>query len=216
MEGKMGILFLIVLGAAWVCDARELVNPELNRKPDVCSVCEEYTTQVLDYLKDNNTQVEIIDSLHDTCHQLRSLNQQCGKLVDYYAPLFFSEIAPIKPDEVCEKFNLCESAKISSQVHRNNSCGLCKDTIAALLVELNDPDTKLEIIEKLLKACNSVEKYKKECKKAVFEYGPLILANAEKFLKTTDICTALHACPASTIVSQEATTMEEKPLLSDS
>lgn len=63
--------------------------------------------------------------------------------MDYYAPLFFSEIAPIKPDEVCEKFNLCESAKISSQVHRNNSCGLCKDTIAALLVELNDPDTKV-------------------------------------------------------------------------
>ncbi|XP_058729409.1 uncharacterized protein LOC131601576 [Vicia villosa] len=215
MEGKMGFLFLIMLGAAWVCDARELVNLELYRKPDLCSACEEYSTQVLDYLKDNNTQVEIIDSLHNTCLQLRSLNQQCGKLVDYYAPLFFSEIAQIQPGELCEKFNLCESAKIFSKVQRN-SCGLCKEAIEALLVELNDPDTKLEILEKLLKACDSVEKYKKECKRAVFEYGPLILANAEKFLKTTDICTALHACPASTIVSQEATTMEETPLFSDS
>jgi len=211
----MGLLFLIVLGAAWVCDARELVNPELNRKPDTCSVCEEYTTEVLDYLKDNNTQVEIIGSLHNTCHQLRSLIPQCTKLVDYYAPLFFSEIAPIQPGELCEKFNLCESAKISSKV-QGNSCGLCKEAIEALLVELNDPDTKLEILEKLLKACDSVEKYKKECKRAVFEYGPLILANAEKFLKTTDVCTILHACPASTIVSQEATTMEEIPLFSDS
>ncbi|TQE05917.1 hypothetical protein C1H46_008441 [Malus baccata] len=52
----------------------------------------------------------------------------------------------------------------------------------------------LEIIELLLKACNSVENYTKKCKRLVFEYGPLILTNAEQFLETTDICTALHAC----------------------
>lgn len=62
--------------------------------------------------------------------------------MDYYAPLFFSKIALIKPGELCEKFNLCESAKASSQV-QGNSCGLCKDAVAALLVELNDPDTKV-------------------------------------------------------------------------
>jgi len=26
MEGRMGLLFLFLLGAAWVCDARELAN----------------------------------------------------------------------------------------------------------------------------------------------------------------------------------------------
>jgi len=26
MEGRMGLLFLVVLGAAWACDARELAN----------------------------------------------------------------------------------------------------------------------------------------------------------------------------------------------
>jgi len=26
MEGRMTLLFLLVLGAAWVCDARELAN----------------------------------------------------------------------------------------------------------------------------------------------------------------------------------------------
>lgn len=29
MEGRMGLLFLVVLGAAWACDARELANPDL-------------------------------------------------------------------------------------------------------------------------------------------------------------------------------------------
>ncbi|KAK2379404.1 prosaposin [Trifolium repens] len=217
MEGKLGFLFLIVLGAAWACHARDLRNLELYGKPDACTICEEYTTEVLDYLKDNQTQVEIIDSLHITCRQLLSvkLKQQCMKLVDYYVPLFFSEIARINPGELCEKFNLCESAKISSKVH-GNSCGFCKDTVRELLVELNDPDTKLEIMEKLLKACNSMENHTKECKRMVFEYGPLILINAEKFLKTNDICTTIHACPTSPIVSQQPTIMEEIPMFSDS
>lgn len=29
MEGRMGLLFLVVLGAAWACDARELAKPDL-------------------------------------------------------------------------------------------------------------------------------------------------------------------------------------------
>ncbi|PNY03012.1 proactivator polypeptide-like protein 1-like protein [Trifolium pratense] len=188
---------------------------KLYGKSDACTICEEYTTEVLDYLKDNNTHVEIIDSLHNTCHHLLSFNQQCLKLVDYYVPLFFSEIARINPGELCDKFNLCESAKNYARV-RGNSCGFCKDTVAQLLVELNDPDTKIEIMEKLLKACNSLENHTKECKRMVFEYGPLIIINAEKFLKTNDICTTIHACPASSIVSQKTTINEEIPMLSDS
>ena len=217
MEGKLGLLFFILLGSALASVARQLSNvTELNGESDVCSLCEEYSTEILDYVKDNKTQLEIIDSLHNSCHKLLSFNQQCIELVDYYAPLFFTKLDPIKPGELCEKFNLCESAKISLRI-QGNSCGLCKDIVAALLVELNDPETKLEIIQKLLKVCNSMDKIQKECKRMIFEYGPLILINAEKFLKTTDICTTiLHACPASTMVSQEATIMEETPLLSDS
>ncbi|KEH29214.1 prosaposin [Medicago truncatula] len=215
MEGKIGFLFLILLGAVWACDAREFANPELNRKPDACSICEEYTTEILDYLKDNKTQAKIIDDLHNTCHQLPAFSEQCFELVDHHVQLFFSKIARMMPAELCEKYHLCESATISSQVH-GNSCGFCKDTVAELLVELNDPETKLEIIQKLLKACNNMEKYKKECKRMVFEYGPLILVNAEKYLKKADICTTLHACPSSTIVSQEATVTEETALFSDS
>ncbi|GAU26552.1 hypothetical protein TSUD_266660 [Trifolium subterraneum] len=215
MEGKVGLLFLIVLGAASACHARGILNLELYGKSNACTICEEYTTEVLDYLKDNKTHVEILDSLHDTCQHLLSFNEQCISLVDYYVPLFFSEIARINSGELCEKFNLCESAKNYSRVGGGNSCGFCKDTVAQLLVELNDPDTKLEIMEKLLKACNSLEKHTKECKRMVFEYGPLILINAEKFLKTNDICTTIHACPTSSIVSQETTIIEET-MLSDS
>jgi len=34
-----------------------------------------------------------------------------------------------------------------------------------------------------------------QCKTLVFEYGPLILVNAEEFLVKNDVCTLLRACP---------------------
>ncbi|KAH1162900.1 hypothetical protein AAZX31_01G119900 [Glycine max] len=215
MEERVGILLLILLGAAWACDKRELAIIELNRKSDVCELCEEYTAEALDYLNDKENEREIIDSLHNICNHILSFKQQCIELVDHYAPRFFLEIASVQPGELCKQIHICQSAKISSEVE-GNSCDSCKDTVSALLVKLNDPDTKLEIMEALLKACNSMDKFSKKCKRMVFEYGPLILVKAEKFLKTADICTTLHACPASTAVSNKEASIMEVPLISDS
>ncbi|KAF7825443.1 prosaposin [Senna tora] len=231
MEGRMKLLFLFMLGAAWACDARELANPDLlssniaksdtsaqTRRPDICALCEVYTEKAIDYLNENKTQEEIIDYLHNACLQLHSFKQQCITLVDYYAPLFFLELSSIQPGEFCKKVDLCEQiARISSQIEED-SCGLCKDAVSALMVKLEDPKTQLEIIETLIKMCSSLQNYAKKCKKLVFEYGPVILINAEKFLETTDICKAIHACKASssTVYSQaqEFIVMEEAPLLS--
>ncbi|KAK7287133.1 hypothetical protein RIF29_00199 [Crotalaria pallida] len=219
MAERFGFLLLVVLGAAFVCEARQLTNldrwsnlaitaksgiSELSRTPDVCALCEEYTAKALDYLNKNKTQDEIIGILHNTCNQLHSLKKQCITLVDYYAPLFFLQITSVQPGEFCKKFNLCQHiADISLQV-QENSCGFCKDTVSALLLKLKDPDTQLEVIETLLKVCSTVEKYANKCKRIVFEYGPLIYVNAEKFLETTDICTALHVCKGSTVISHKA------------
>jgi len=67
---------------------------------------------------------------------------QCIELVDHYAPRFFSEIASVLPKELCRQVHLCQSANISSQV-QGNTCDSCKDTVSAILVKLNDPDTKV-------------------------------------------------------------------------
>ncbi|KAK4253390.1 hypothetical protein QN277_010708 [Acacia crassicarpa] len=228
MEERTGLLFLVVLISACVCDARELALPdlwrnntgksdysELAKKQDVCALCEEYITDALDFLTKNKTQDEIIDILYHTCHKLQPLEPQCLNLVDHYAPLFFLELASIQPGELCKKAHLCQQfAKISSQV-QEDSCGFCRDAVSELLVKLKDPDTELDIIETLLKVCHSMEKYEQKCKKMVFVYGPVMLVRAEKFLERTDICTELHACKASTI-DLEAREMKETPLLSDS
>ncbi|XVF37435.1 hypothetical protein REPUB_Repub20aG0007400 [Reevesia pubescens] len=219
MDVRFGLLFLFVLGASWACYARQLevVEVEISdasvvqinqgqdgdiletvaRNDNLCTLCEEYVTEAIGYLSQNKTQTEIVEMLHESCSRIQSFEQQCITLVDYYAPLFFVEISSIQPEDFCTKFNLCKKvALISSQI-REDSCGICHHAVSEVLIKLKDPDTQLDIIELLLKGCNSVQNYVKKCKRIVFEYGPLILANTEKFLETTDVCTILHACDDS-------------------
>ncbi|KAK8519417.1 hypothetical protein V6N12_025456 [Hibiscus sabdariffa] len=216
MGVRFGILFLFVLGTSWACDARQLeatplvasdasvvqINQgqdeeivlNIVRNDNVCTLCEEYATEAIEFLSRNKTQTEIVELLHKSCSRMPSFEQQCITLVDYYVPLFFVEISSVRPGDVCQKVNLCQKvALISSQI-REDSCGVCHRAVSEVITKLKDPDTQLEIIEILLKACNSVQNYVKKCKKIVFEYGPLILVNAEHFLESTDICTILHAC----------------------
>jgi len=210
------LVFLFVLGAGWTCDARELETTKLStteteisdvlvgRNENVCTLCEEFAADALKFFADNKTQTEIMDTLHKSCSKLLSFKQECISLVDYYAPLFFLQISSVQPGDFCQKVNLCEQiATISRDLHKD-SCGLCHHAVAEALLKLKDPDTQLEIIELLLKACDSVENYVKKCKKMVFEYGPLILVNAEQFLETNDICTIVHACHSPTANIKQA------------
>ncbi|KAK9290780.1 hypothetical protein L1049_008958 [Liquidambar formosana] len=244
MDLRVRLLLLFVLGATWACNARQLATSdmssknlvtsdfsvlqviyqeqekevqasEVGRNENVCTLCEEFTAQAVDYLSENKTQTEIIGLLHTSCSKLRSFKQQCITLVDYYAPLFFLEMSTIQPEDFCRKVNLCEKTTTTSPALYEDSCGFCHKAVAEFLVKLEDPDTQLEIIELLLKACDAMENYVKKCKRMVFEYGPLILANAEKFLETTDICTTFHACNSSG-VSMQALSMTEVSMLSDS
>lgn len=46
------------------------------RNDNVCMLCEEYTSQALDYLSDNKTQTEILERLHKSCSHLPSFKQE--------------------------------------------------------------------------------------------------------------------------------------------
>lgn len=51
-------------------------SENVGRSVDVCTLCEEYTTLALDYLNQNKTQNEVMDSLHKACLQMHGLAQQ--------------------------------------------------------------------------------------------------------------------------------------------
>ncbi|GAB2235956.1 hypothetical protein Drorol1_Dr00026401 [Drosera rotundifolia] len=207
MDRRVGFLFLLMLALNLLSDARDLPSSDISgvkeatKKLDVCTLCEEYATVALDYLSEDKTQTEVIEVLHEACTQLHSLAQQCITVVDYYAPLFFSEISLVDADDFCKKVNLCGTTKISSLLVKvkDDKCDICHHAVDEIKTKLKDPDAKLEIIEALLKGCDAMKSNaKKQCKTLVFEYGPLILSNAEKLLDKTDICIASHACSTST------------------
>lgn len=88
----------------------------------------------------------LLDSIFNNIYLFCTL--QCIELVDYYAPRFFSEIASVLPRELCRQVHLCQSANISSQV-QGNKCDSCKDTVSAILLKLNDPETKVSNLASL-------------------------------------------------------------------
>lgn len=201
------IIFILFV----TCSARDLAAPYLSTEtakiPErgtqaakefsgsdiVCKMCEEFTTEAINYLNNNKTQEDIINLLLKSCPKMRMYEQQCITVVNYYGPLFFLEVSSVEPEQFCKRAALCQKATSTSQQFSNN-CNLCHQTVSEVLVKLKDPDTQLEILELLLKACDSAKNYSKKCKQLVFEYAPVIMVNAEQFLETNDICSAIHAC----------------------
>lgn len=214
-------LFLVLFGAV-CCTARELAASDfiiietedvsamstsnlqaqkqlqplkdLSHGEGLCTMCEEYSATALGYLSNNKTQTKILGLLLTACSKMPIYKDECTAAVGHYVPLFFLEISSIKPDDICQKVDLCQKVVSISQQFSQNGCDLCHQVVDETLSKLKDPDTQLDILELLLKACGSVEKYANKCKKMVFEYAPVILINAEHFLEKNDICTILHAC----------------------
>ena len=76
--------------------------------------------------------------------------KQCVALVDFYAPLFFSEVATIQPGEFCHKVNLCQNIAYIGLKVQDDSCEFCQDTVSTLLEKLKETDTKVNHLMFLL------------------------------------------------------------------
>ncbi|XP_039846362.1 proactivator polypeptide-like 1 isoform X2 [Panicum virgatum] len=168
----------------------------------LCQLCERYSTEALLYLKQNETQTEILSILHHECASLAPLKQQCITLVDYYVPLFFLEVSMLTPEKFCESVHLCTNGMKISLPTREGICGLCHHVLVEALVMLKDPNTQLEVIDLLLNTCSKAQNYE-QCKHLVLKYIPLVLVKGQKFLETTDVCTVIHACKTGTQLSME-------------
>ncbi|XP_006338959.1 prosaposin-like isoform X1 [Solanum tuberosum] len=214
-------LFLVLLGVV-CCTASELASPDLlimktedvsalwisnlqaqrqlqllkdvSHSKALFTMCEKFTATALGYLANNKTQTKMLDLLLKTCSKMPVYKHECTAMVDQYVPLSFLKISTIKPDDICQKVDLCQKVVSISQQFSQNGCDLCHQVVRETLSKMKDPDTQSDILQLLLKACGSVEKYTNKCKKMVFKYAPVILINAEYFLEKNDVCTILFEC----------------------
>jgi len=198
MGGKFGgiVLVLFVLGLTWSCDARNpiLVEPS-ESGGQVCELCVKYATLAIEYLRDDDNQKALVEALHVSCSQIPPLQKECLSMVDHYTQLFFAQVSVIRSDQICTRLSLCQTVKGALAASQGN-CEACRETVSELATQLKDPETKLKIIRLLLNECKSLNNYQDKCKKMVFEYGPVMLVNLDKFLAKNDVCTLLHVCPA--------------------
>lgn len=65
----------------------EEVVEKVARNDNVCTLCEEFATDAINFLLQNQTQTEIIDILHKSCSRIPSFQQQVSWLIDFI--LFF-------------------------------------------------------------------------------------------------------------------------------
>ena len=111
MAMRLDVLFLLLLSINWThanengFQASEgFISKEVEKKNEnLCTLCEHFAAQALDYITKNKTQEEVIENRHHACAKLHHLNEQCILLVDYYAPLFFLEIELLQLEDFCTK-----------------------------------------------------------------------------------------------------------------
>ncbi|CAM0879704.1 unnamed protein product [Alopecurus aequalis] len=170
----------------------------------LCRICQQYSMEALLYLQQNETKAEIIGILNHECAKLGPLRQQCITLVDYYIPILLMEVSVVKPEQFCESAHLCPKGTAIRVSVGGEACGLCHQALVEVLTMLKDPNAKLEIVQLLLKTCSKADKYVAQCKRLVVEYVPLILVKTQKYLETTDVCYAIHACKTGTQATMES------------
>ncbi|CAN6342441.1 unnamed protein product [Urochloa humidicola] len=172
----------------------------IKENPQLCQLCEEFASEALFYLKENETQTEIIDTLHQACSKFPSLKLECTRLVDYYAPLFFSKVASLSPEGFCVSVSFCAESTFIRLPRHEDTCTLCHEVVDEIVTNLEDPDMEqLKIIEILLKGCNNAENFVQKCKRLIIQSAPIVMEYIKKFLEKKDFCNSIHVCGGKTV-----------------
>ncbi|XP_068655111.1 uncharacterized protein [Aristolochia californica] len=182
----------------------EEISPEF-----VCLSCLQVSREVEEVLTDPMLLEKAVTVSADICNLLPSDYQlKCLELSEMYVRQtvlflqgYFSEA------NLCNSTGLCPEAARSllhlskveeKKVPDERSCSTCRNAVAELQKDLDDPELQIKVIRALLKACENTGDHVKECKKIVFRYGPLVLANLGKYLTNSDLCYTLHFCDSVT------------------
>ncbi|KAK8960142.1 hypothetical protein KSP40_PGU002659 [Platanthera guangdongensis] len=111
------------------------------RNENFCQLCQDFTTQTINFLKENETQTKIISTLHQVCSLLHS-SKQCISLVDYYSSILSAEIAKAEPKQLCDNVKFCEKADVVHPIKNDDPCTICHNVVIEILTKLDDPDAQ--------------------------------------------------------------------------
>ena len=86
----------------------------------------------------------ILKAFHFLCNVCLCIDfWQCTRLVDYYAPLFFTKIASLSPEDFCVSISFCAEAKFIRLPIHEDACTLCHEVVDEIVTNLEDPDMEV-------------------------------------------------------------------------
>jgi hypothetical protein len=89
-------------------DSEVQTMKKVPRNDKLCTLCEEFANQALDYLAENKTQTEIIELLHVACSQVGSLRGEvltsfsCLDILDETTEYCFKTVSLVLAPEIQE------------------------------------------------------------------------------------------------------------------
>nr|GMC99732.1 prosaposin-like [Ipomoea batatas] len=178
MDRRLCFVVLVLLAISCCCTAKDLAAAHLMRDvsekqvqlsgdEDQCSECKEFIV----IYSDKQKQAELIDDCHNYCFQILAFCKQCIAMRDIVLSAFFKTISSSTPETLCQWYGKCERLVPISEYASNSSCDLCHRAVMEAIHHLKNSDTQVEVLQLLLKACDSAKNFSTKCKKLVFKYA---------------------------------------------
>ncbi|XP_039838912.1 uncharacterized protein LOC120699110 isoform X2 [Panicum virgatum] len=94
------------------------VSLAMKENPQLCQLCEQFASEALFYLNENETKIEIIDTLHQACSKFPSFKLECT--------------------------SFCVEAKFIHLPRHEDACTLCHEVVDEIVTNLEDPDMEFQ------------------------------------------------------------------------
>lgn len=159
---------------------------KINKPGNVqCQLCKQVYAWMLQQLKDNATEEQIVQLLDRVCDELPTKDKsQCKALVEENVEQLINFLkSQTDPDMACKMMGLCLQREITPEIEDTDvvaeetikngaECILCKRAYAWILKQLNDNATEQEIISALDKVCDTLvpQKDRPSCKTFINQY----------------------------------------------
>jgi len=198
-----GLLSLVIVNAIVIPGkpVKPLTTPPKDSQN--CALCQWAVAKIELYLKDNQTDAEIVESLDQACSIFVDTNwvSECQSMVSQFAPAIIDYIVSSgTPDQVCATLKLCNSSRIDAFAVTANPfyCTACTFVTQQVENYLEANHTESEILVFLEKDCDVLgvidKKLVAACQAVVEQYGPTIIQMLINKESPDTICTQIGLC----------------------
>ncbi|XP_022664908.1 uncharacterized protein LOC111251967 isoform X3 [Varroa destructor] len=162
-----------------------------------CELCKLAATWIIDEVKNNKTEVTIVQALTEACSAISNNRTKSAKCVIMSSRTLVHLIQQDLPaSEICSTLDICESRSTAAkrQLTDDNDCDVCEVVADWLVKQSLINTTEAFIIKALEQVCKVVPVDKKACQNIVDTYSFLIFQLLREKVTPVQICYVIGLC----------------------